>query len=919
PTGRSRAFDAGADGFVPGEGVVSVLIKPLGRALRDGDRVHAVIRGTAVNHGGRSSGLTVPNGAAQREVVVAALRDAGVGAGSVSLVEAHGTGTSLGDPIEVEALSEAFRGDTDRRQFCAIGSVKSNIGHLEPAAGLAGLAKVVLAMRYGVIPATLHVERPNPRIDFEGSPFFPVVDAVGWEPSMGVRRAGLSAFGMGGVNAHVILEEPPAPTERTSDLPTEYPVRVSGATEEAVRSLAAGYAERIAACRNPRELADVCHTVNTGRAELGFQTAVLGSDAASLSRALRAVADGTAPIAAAVGPVNGDPPNDPAAAVELVRRGHTGIPWADLSAREARVADGLPYYPFAARSFWSTRGVAATEPRVQEPDGASDIASTAPPRATRPRWRAEALPEPVRVASGTAAVVGGGGEYVTRALGAELSAAGFTVAPAPGEGGLDALIVVDPGPEGFWSALRAWTSTLPRGGRLLWVGGRTAAVTAEERTGLAPAAAARAAAVLAAAAECHLSATALDLAPGADAGTEARAIVAELSATSERRTAAALRGGLRYVRRWEEIDGTEPAPDLAGEGFVLVTGGSGAVGRLLIGRLAELGAARLGVLGRSRPDPAAVAELAALAPSAELAYLPCDVTDGSAVRAAVRDLSRRWGPLTGVVHASGRALPFGSHRNRAEEEAAGVLGPKIAGSDHVLAVAGEHGARFVVFVSSVAGEDPAAGRGLVDYAMANAYQLALAEQAHDQVSPLVVTAHAWPDWSGVGLEADASFSATASLGAAEALAGFSAHLFSGGRVSFPGGVAGTPSEPAPEVRRPSRPAPSTRPPARAAEETVALVRSCLTELLGEDPGTRLVADLGLDSLAIADLVSLLERRHGNTVDPSAVMRARTVADIAVLLEAEAGTVSTPGRGPAVERNGAEPVGLSALLRPLAGK
>ncbi|WP_304452590.1 SDR family NAD(P)-dependent oxidoreductase [Nocardiopsis sp. YSL2] len=926
PSGRSRAFDAAADGFVPGEGVVTLLVKPLGRALRDGDRVHAVIRGTAVNHGGRSSGLTVPNAEGQREVVSAALRDAGVDAGTVTMVEAHGTGTPLGDPIEVEALTEAFRAHTDRRQFCAIGSVKSNIGHLEPAAGLAGLAKVVLAMRHRVIPATLHVERPNPHIDFASSPFFAVGESVAWEPPAGVpRRAGLSAFGMGGVNAHVVVEEPPVLPDRTSDLPSEYPLRVSGATEEAVRSLAAGYAERIAACRDPRELADVCHTVNTGRAELGFQAAVLGSDADSLVRALRVVADGAAPVSEAVGPFDGVPPSGPAAAVELVRRGHTGIPWADLSAPEARVADGLPPYPFAERSFWSTRGAGPAETRPWERDGADDIAPTAPPRATRPRWRAATLPEPARGAGGTAAVVCEGSEHVAGALGTELSAVGFTVAPSPGEPGLDALIVVDPGPEGFWPALREWTSALPRGGRLVWVGRRTAAVTAEERLGLAPDAAARAAATLAAAAEYHLSATALDLAPGTDAGAEARAIVAELSAMPDQRTAVALRGGLRYVRRWEETDGAEHSPDLSGAGFVLVTGGSGAVGRLLVGRLAELGAARVGVLGRSRLDAAAVSELAALAPSAELDYLPCDVTDGSAVRAAVRDLSRRWGPLIGVVHASGRALPFGSHRNRAEEDAAGVLAPKTAGSDHVLAVADEHGARFVVFVSSVAGEDPAAGRGLVDYAMANAYQLALAERAHARSSSPAVTAHAWPDWSGVGLEADASFSATASLGTEEALAGFSAHLLSGGRVSFPGGVPEAPAGPETESHADTGPhplsqsEPPVRPDAGAAEETVSLVRSCLTELLGEDPGTRVVADLGLDSLAIADLVSLLERHHGSTVDPSAVMRARTVADIAVLLEAEAGADPAPEGEPAAERDGMEPVGLSALLRPLAGK
>ncbi|MFV2199112.1 SDR family NAD(P)-dependent oxidoreductase, partial [Nocardiopsis sp. LOL_012] len=724
---------------------------------------------------------------------------------------------------------------------------------------------------------------------------------------------GVSAFGMGGVNAHVVLEEPPALPLRTSALPQQYPVRVSGATEEAVRTLAAGYADRIEACRDERELADVCHTVNTGRAELGFQTAVLGRDAASLARALREVARGRVPVTEAVDPSE-HAPASPADAVDLVRSGHTALPWTDLSAPEARVADGLPPYPFAERSFWSTRGTGAADPPERK-----RASVPAPPRATRPRWRPSSPPAPAS-AVGTAAVACAD-THSARALEAGLSAAGFTVVPFPPQQDLDALVVADPGPEGFWDRLRAWTSALPRGGRLVWVGSRSAAVTGDEAPHLDPGAAARAAAVLAAAAEYRLSATALDLAPGTDAAARARAAAAEAAAPAGRPETIALRDGLCYVRHWEDTAAPDEAPDLSGDGFVLVTGGAGAVGRLLLGRLAELGAARIGVVGRSGPETANVSALAALAPAAEVRYLSCDVTDGAAVRTAVRDLSGRWGRLDGVVHASGRALPFGSHRARSEQDAARVLGPKTTGSEHVLAAAVEHGARFVVLVSSVAGEDPAAGRGLVDYAMANAYQLALAERAAADGTPPVVTAHAWPDWSGVGLEADASFSATASLSTEEALAGFAAHLLSGGRVGFPGGVTEPPAAPdAPDGAEPSG---GAEPSAgnEASAETVSLVRSCLTELLGEDPGTRAVPDLGLDSLAIADLVALLERRHGHTVDPSAVMRARSQEDIARLLEGGTapGTEPDAGHERSAERGRAPAVGLSDLLRPLAGQ
>ncbi|WDZ83564.1 polyketide synthase [Micromonospora cathayae] len=294
PTGASRAFDAGADGFVPGEGVVTVVVKPLVDAVRDGDRIRGVIRGSAVNHGGRTSGLTVPSSAAQSEVIVAALRDAGVSPDSIGMVEAHGTGTSLGDPIEVDGLSRAWRSFTSRTQFCAIGSLKSNIGHLEPAAGLAGVVKVLLALEGERIPPTLHVVRPNDHIRFEGSPFFVADRVVPWRRVVGVpRRAAVSAFGMGGVNAHVIVEEAPLPAERGPVPQESHIVRVSAASEDAVRRLAGAYAEAL-----PRagELGDVGFTANVGRASHRFRVAVSGGDRDVLVAGLSAVAAGDRPV-----------------------------------------------------------------------------------------------------------------------------------------------------------------------------------------------------------------------------------------------------------------------------------------------------------------------------------------------------------------------------------------------------------------------------------------------------------------------------------------------------------------------------------------------------------------------------------------------------------------------------------------------
>ncbi|NEC24547.1 6-deoxyerythronolide-B synthase, partial [Streptomyces parvus] len=207
PRGRCATFDRDADGFVPGEGCGVLLLKPLEQAVRDGDRVHAVIDAVAVGNDGRTMGLTTPNPVAQAEVVRRALAACGAKAPDVGLIEAHGTGTLIGDPIELRALTEVFREQTDRTGFCAIGSVKSNLGHLLSAAGIAGLIKALLAVEHAEIPPTLFCATPNPRFDFAASPFEPATRLRAWT---GPRLAGISAFGLGGTNAHAIVSEAPA-------------------------------------------------------------------------------------------------------------------------------------------------------------------------------------------------------------------------------------------------------------------------------------------------------------------------------------------------------------------------------------------------------------------------------------------------------------------------------------------------------------------------------------------------------------------------------------------------------------------------------------------------------------------------------------------------------------------------------------
>ncbi|MGH3969999.1 MAG: beta-ketoacyl synthase N-terminal-like domain-containing protein, partial [Mycobacterium sp.] len=275
PRGRCNTFDAAADGFVRGEGAGVVVLKRLADALRDGDRVLAVVRGSAVNQDGRSNGLTAPNVLAQRDVITTALRVSNVAADSVTYVEAHGTGTVLGDPIEFEALASTYgRGDNP----CALGAVKTNIGHLEAAAGIAGFIKTVLAVGHNEIPPNLHFQRWNPAIDPSATRFFVPTEVTPW-PATGPKRAAVSSFGFGGTNAHVVVEQAPAVDPVVSQpRPAVSTLVVSGKTIERVASSAAALAEWMDGAGADLSLADVAHTLNHHRARYARSATVVARD-----------------------------------------------------------------------------------------------------------------------------------------------------------------------------------------------------------------------------------------------------------------------------------------------------------------------------------------------------------------------------------------------------------------------------------------------------------------------------------------------------------------------------------------------------------------------------------------------------------------------------------------------------------------
>src|SRR6185312_6875145 len=285
PDGHCRAFDAKAQGTVGGDGAGLVLLKRLSEAFADGDFIHAVIKGSALNNDGSAKvGYTAPSVDGQAEVIAEALAMARVHPETITYVETHGTGTTLGDPIEVAALTQAFRAATQKKSFCALGSVKTNIGHLNTAAGVAGLIKTTLALEHKLLPPSLHFEQPNPGIDFASSPFFVNTELTNWTTNGGPRRAGISSFGIGGTNAHVIVEEAPAQESPDQGRPNQLLV-LSAKTETALNTAAANLAKYLKSHPDVN-VADVAYTLQVGRRGFEYRRTLVCDDISDAINAL---------------------------------------------------------------------------------------------------------------------------------------------------------------------------------------------------------------------------------------------------------------------------------------------------------------------------------------------------------------------------------------------------------------------------------------------------------------------------------------------------------------------------------------------------------------------------------------------------------------------------------------------------------
>jgi acyl transferase domain-containing protein/thioesterase domain-containing protein/acyl carrier protein len=879
PDGTCRTFDRRANGIVLGEGVGAVLLKPLVRAVADGDRVLAVVRGSAVNHDGRSNGMAAPNPGAQAALVRAALADAGLAAADIDVVEAHGTGTALGDPMEVEALAEVFAGVA--RGSMRLGSVKTNLGHLETAAGVASLVKIVLALQHEVLPAHLGYEEPSPLLDMAATPFVVNAAASAWPRGERPRRAGVSGFGMGGTNAHVIVEEPPA-VAAPAAAAGPVVVTLSAATDDALTAQIERLAAALAA-RPAVALADVARTLNAGRAHLARRRAWVVASVAELRAALAGDAG------------RGEGPEAALAAAYL--RGEA-IDWAAIErGRGGRVID-LPTYPWQHERHWVDVDVNA--PMVAAVP-APEVTAARPARISDLRLAWEAAPAAASVAPARVVIVG---DEDAQALHHRLVAAGEA-----GER-LDVVCRAPAGREladaqaGLERALRAVQAlVLARVRARLWLCTRGAVATSVEDP--APSLAQAALWGLARTVMLEhpeLDCRAIDLEEGSDAEVTA-AIAAD-----DGEDQIALRGGRRLVARLTARAAAVAAPVLAADATYLVTGGLGGLGRAVASWLVAHGARHVALLGR-RVDGADVTALEAA--GARVHLVACDVADRGALAAALDGLRAVAPPLRGVVHAAG-VLDDGVLTQQRWPRFAAVLAGKAFGAVHLDALTEGDGLDFFVSFSSLASLVGAPGQA--NYAAANACLDALAH-AQRQRGRRGIAVH-WGPWAdgmagqlgaahvarlrAQGLEQLAADAALAALGGALAAdvtelalvdidwERFAAALPPGRRPPLLAHVLGAGGDGgATEGDRLAALAPAAR---RAGLD--ALVRAESGKVVGGDPArldaARPLAELGLDSLMAVELRNGLARALGRALPATLLFDHPTVAALVDALDAELG-------------------------------
>ncbi len=732
PRGRCATFDAEADGFVPGEGAGAVLLKPLSQALADGDHVIATIVGSAVNQDGRTSGITAPSPLSQAEVIRRAQGHAGVRPGEVSYVETHGTGTRLGDPIEVEGLTRAFAAEGTAPHRCALGSVKTNVGHAAHAAGIAGLLKTLLSFEKGVLYPSLHFRTENPVLELAKTPFFVQTELTPWDrPADGRRVAGVSSFGFSGTNCHLVLADAPAVVERRAAPPTAVLATLSAPTRTALAQRARDLAAWLGRHGEAR-LDDVAFTLGAGRSHFRERIAIIARSGEELRAHLDAEPE--------AGSLVGDRQVD----ARLAEAGQLYLDGGELDFRalfpEARRLS-LPTYPFEETSYWLTPpeqsvAVAASS----KPVAAAEITL---PSLQAPAW----VPvQPTEEERGRRVLVVGGAE--DDGLVEALRAAGHQVSRAEDAAGLgavdaEAVLVRTRGGSGAAALAPLFALVGELVGR---AGASVTVVHVHDGDPAAAGAAAVAPSLVFLGSSVRFRSVGLE--PGADAGVVARSIGQVLDGDASD----LLLGRDGRLRERVLAPVAIPAKPSGRDfgGVWLVTGGLGGLGRRFAAHLARTRGARIAIVGQGALDAERRARLDALrAAGAEVAYAQADVGDRDQLTRAIAELEHALGPVTAVLHAAGR--PGGAViGQKGWREIEPVLRAKIDGALALDAILADRPLKAFVVFSSLAAEHGDFGQ--CDYAVANAALVRFAEWRAEEVRQGRrhgrTLALSWPIWSG---------------------------------------------------------------------------------------------------------------------------------------------------------------------------
>ncbi|MGV2964187.1 SDR family NAD(P)-dependent oxidoreductase [Paenibacillus sp. AGC30] len=790
--GMTRPFDDSSDGSGIGEGAAVIMLKPLQDAIRDKDQVYAVIKGSAINQDGNSMGITAPNARAQSEVIVKAWKAAGVDPESIAYIETHGTGTVLGDPIEIDGIKGAFEQYTDKRQFCAIGSVKSNIGHLYESAGITGLVKSVLSLKKGILPAVQHFDRPNRNIDFSGTPVYVNTRNRIWPAEGEPVRMGVSAFGFSGTNCHLILEQAGAMETNSETETREYLFPLSAKTLQALQQYISKYTKYLKT--TDHTLADICYTAGTSRTHYEHRLVRIASSKEDLLAQLAELEEGGLEFIREQSIPESSQLHLTAHCETYLGGGE--VSWPSLYSGEDVRRISIPTYPFEAHRCW----IELSAPPSQTKTDASAMENIH-------HYELGWVPEPERnfdrkLSEGHIVIFMDEKREEKRedlSLRKTLQQQGHQVievfdGPSFLQVSSEKYVISDhrESMEQLWAHLEKLTIT-----RIIYIqqdqsfhpffyllqemiGAQSQepvdlvlltnpihSITGREENVFPQAALMFGLGLAGRKEDARLQCRSIQV----DAETSLQDIVAELDHESDD-YGVAYRAGTRYIQQFGALDPSAYPKwnyNIRNDGLYLITGGLGGIGLELGLQLAErYPGITLALVNRtSLPAREEWDSILATHSNEVLAQkirsvqqmeaagatvLPyqADISDEASMRMILSELRQKYVRIAGVIHGAGVAVG-GDHplKDRTIEEAERVLCPKVQGTQVVDQLTREDNPDFFVMFSSIA--TLFSGPGQAYYVAANAYQDAYAAYRNQEMDGTMTVN--WSTWKETGAAA----------------------------------------------------------------------------------------------------------------------------------------------------------------------